>query len=248
MRERFRTLSLAQKLIVLAMAGAIAVFTVLYAVNSFRTGLAYGGGFLTPSRDGETRSYTGRSGGAELTFTVRGDTVTSLWGGETHVYTVTEDSTAIPESLRGHALGVEVREGEELLFRGGWAPGNGWRYDENGELTIAVAVTDTATSSGGTAPGDPPQRAPGLSTVLSLWHGPKLTPRVEGGYYFPGLFLALLAAGMLLFGDDLFRFQLRYRVKDPDGVEPSDWELFSRTFGSAVAAVVALVMWILPFG
>ncbi len=248
MKNRFRTLSLAQKIIVLAMAGAVAVFSVLYAVNASRVGLAYGGGFLTPSQDGETRSYTGRSDGAELTFTVLGDTVTSRWGGETHVYTVTEDPTAIPESLRGHALGVEVREGEELLFRGGWTPGNGWQYDEDGKPVLAGAVVITDTSSGGTAMDDPPQRAPGVSTVLSLWHGPKLTPRVEGGYYFAGLFLALLAAGTLLFGDDLFRFQLRYRVKDPDAVEPSEWELFSRTLGSAVMAVLALVIWILPFG
>lgn len=247
MKRRFHALSPVQKVIVVVMAVAIVIFAVIYAVNASRIGLAYGNGFLTHFQDGETRSYTGRSDWAELTFTVRGNTVTSQWGGETHIYTVKEDPAAISESLRGHALGVEVWEGEERLFRGGWVPGNGWRYDENGKLIIAGIVTVTATSSDGTDMDDPPQRAPGVSTILSLWHGPKLTPRVEGGYYFAGLFLALLAAGALLFGDDLFRLQLSFRVKDPDAVEPSDWELISRTFGGAVMAVLALVLWILPF-
>ncbi len=234
MKERWDRLTRVQKWLMFAAALLAVVFAIVYAVNAPRQGMAYGDDFLTFSRKGEERRYTGRSEGAEVTFTVTGDTVTSQWGGETHTYTVTPCDLPEGEIQYGEMLGVEVREGNTLLFRGGWYPNYGFLVNENGETEDFLSIRTNF---------DPPMREPSVGTVLKLWHGPKLTSRVHSGFYFMGLLLAVLAAVELFFAEDLFRWRLSWAITDPYGVEANDWELFSRTFAAVVMLVIAVICW-----
>lgn len=49
----------------------------------------------------------------------------------------------------------------------------------------------------------------------------------------------------ILFADELFRFQLSFRVRDVENAEPTDWELFGRYAGWTVLPIAALVIFLL---
>ncbi len=238
MKERWQQLTKVQKGTVLTLAVLAVIFAVVYLVNAPKEGMFYGDDFLFCTQSGQERTYTGRSEGAEVTFTANGDTVTSWWGGETHVYTVKKDPAAVPKDqdmVPFEMEGVEVREGDKVLFRGGWDAHYEVCYSEDGEIDSGLFTVRTSI--------DPPKREPAVGTVLSLWQGPELSPRVDGLYYFLGLLMALLGTLYLFFADELFRWDLWWRVKDPYGAEPSDWELLSRTIGGAVLTLAALFLW-----
>ncbi len=237
MKERWNGFTVVQKWTMLIAALLAVVFGVIYAVRASRQGIICVDSFLVFSQEGEERRYAGESEWAEVTFTANGDTVTSLWGGESHTYTVTKDPSALPaeESRFGQMLGVEVREGDTVLFRGGWDPDYGIRVNENGETESFLSVRTNF---------DPPMREPDMGLVLELWHGPEMISQVRPGFYAMGLMVALLGAAELFFAEDLFRWRLSWRVRDPERAEPSEWELFSRTFGAIVITGLALICWL----
>ena len=46
----------------------------------------------------------------------------------------------------------------------------------------------------------------------------------------------------VLFADELFRFNLAFRIRDADRAEPSEWEIAGRYISWAVLPVVALAL------
>ena len=61
------------------------------------------------------------------------------------------------------------------------------------------------------------------------------------GFLLLGLFSNAVCALSLLFEDQLFRWQLSFRVADPGSAEPSEWEMFNRWSGWIVLTAVALL-------
>lgn len=101
--------------------------------------------------------------------------------------------------------GVEVREGDEILFRGGWWYRSGftWLVWEDGREWDTFAVT---VSAGGQtydlseeAAEDPD--APAVSFLLELVLEPELTHRGVWNLYFLGLFCSALGAAAIWFAD-----------------------------------------------
>ena len=110
----------------------------------------------------------------------------------------------------------------------------------DGELMVlsgdgAPIVTFTATLSDGTVvDGDGnivDVHAPDAGTILRLLRGPEPEHRGHWPVYLVTLFFSAATAVSILFADELFRYGLSFRVRDPDNAEPSDWELASRTIG-----------------
>ena len=234
--EKWKSLSRLPRVLLVLQAAMLVLFTILYPVISSREGILYRDAFLVRSEaDGLTR-YAGRLEGRAAVFTVSptGEVTYQLGEAAYGPYTVALDSSAVPQ---GHELsdvltGVEVREGDEILFRGGWWYRSGftWLVWEDGREWDTFAVT---VSAGGQtydlseeAAEDPD--APAVSFLLELVLAPELTYRGDWGLYFLGLFCTAMGAAAIWFADALFRHNLRFLIRDPERAEPSEWELFSR--------------------
>lgn len=235
--EKWKSLSRLPRVLLVLQAAMLVLFTILYPVISSREGILYRDAFLVRSEEDGLTRYAGRLEGREAVFTVSpaGEVTYQLGEAAYGPYTVALDPSAVPQ---GHDLtdvltGVEVREGDEILFRGGWYPYGFSRLvweDGREENTLSVSV-----SAGGEtydlfeeekAETDP--NAPTVSFLLKLVLAPELTHRGQWDLYFLGLLCTAMGAASIWFADALFRHNLRFLIRDPERAEPSEWELFSR--------------------
>lgn len=246
--ERIRGLDRYQKGLLLAMAAMALIFAVVYPVTIARVGFEYKDTIFVPQPQSGGTVYTAKLDGKQAQFTVSEDKTVVFQCGDAVYgpYTAKEDPTAIPEELRAdYAMtGVELWQGEELVFRGA-VPENdefGWLYNEDG----SVHGFGISYSTGGGLERDENGNIidplkPGTASILRLMRGPALTHKGEWPVWF---FAAAVCVGntlWMLFADELFRFGLVFQVRDPDRAEPSDWEIGSRYVGWTSLAVIALI-------
>ncbi len=248
--ERFRRLDRYQKIVLLLMAAMTLVFAVAYPVTIAKTGFAYQGELLVMSQENGDTVYSGQVQGEPARFTVHADgTVEFQWGEKTYgPYTVREDPTAIPEDREPDSsmTGVELRRGETLIFHGGvlqgengpvlfnqdgsWAdPGisvssNGVEIDENGNVVDHME--------------------PSAVHILDLMAGPRLTHKGQWFPLFGGALVCVLNALSMLFADELFRWQMSFRIRGADRAEPSDWEIMGRYISWTVLTSLALALFL----
>lgn len=251
MKYRIRALGKYQKAMLAVAILLVLVFSAIYPVTMGREGYLYRGALLTPGQEEGGTVYTGTVNGVQARFTVAPDrTVTFQYGEAAYgPYTAVEDPGAVPESADMSGLtGVELRKGEEVIFRGGVVQqGDTLRlYHENGDLenggiTITTSAGVTLDEDGNVV--DPNE--PSLSTILELMGGPALTHKGDWLPYLLGVFLCAVTAVTILFADELFRFQLSFRVRDVENAEPTDWELFGRYVAWMALPVAALVIFAL---
>ena len=250
--ERFRQLGRYQKILLLLMAVMILVFTIVYPLVTARVGFLYEDAILVPTEEDGRTVYSGRIRGIAALFTVSADkTVIFQYGGTVYgPYTAREDPTAVPkdDSLSGQMTGIEVRCGDEIVFRGGVVKSGDWRmlYNEDGSFeTLRI----TATMSDGTVVDENGNRIdpmePSVSTILDLMDGPALTHKGAWIGWFGGMLICAFAVISILFADELFRWNASFLVRNADKAEPSDWEITSRYITWTALPVMALVVFIL---
>ena len=109
-------------------------------------------------------------------------------------------------------------------------------------LTAALCLSFAACAAKD-APAGPeePDPAPSPGDILSFANGPKIHRRGNGLFLLLGLFSNAVCALSLLFEDQLFRWQLSFRVADPGSAEPSEWEMFNRWAGWITLTAVAFL-------
>ena len=251
MKYRIRALGKYQKAVLAAAVLLVLVFSVLYPVTMGREGYLYRGALLTPGQEEGGTVYTGSVNGVQARFTVAPDKAVTFQYGETTYgpYTAAEDPSAVPENAGMAGLtGVELRKGEEVIFRGGVVRQGGilWLYHENGDLenggiTFTTSSGVTLDEDGNVA--DPNEPSP--STILELMDGPELTHKGDWIPYLLGLFLCAVTAVTILFADELFRFRLSFQIRQAEDAEPTDLELFGRYVAWTVLPVAALVIFAL---
>ena len=238
------------KLLLLALIVMALVFAVVYPVVTAREGYLYNDQILVPGTENGNTIYSAQVKGEQWRITVTPDKTVTFRCGEKEYgpYTAKIDPTAIPkeDNLANLMTGVEVREGDDIRFRGGiFDTGSYWiMVNEDGtyaNFTISVG-------SGGTMRGpngeiiDPME--PSVATVLKLMNGPKLTHRGHGGFWFVGIFISLSAAVYILFADAIFRWKFIFIARNPEDIEPSDWELTTRPIAWTIMVVIALWVYI----
>lgn len=250
--ERIKGLTRYQKGVLIFMATMTLVFAVIYSMTISRVGYEYMDTVLISSRENDSTVYTGKIKGQQAQFTVSADkTVVFQYGDKTYgPYIAKVDPTAVPkdEDMAEHMTGVELRKGEEILFRGGiWEEGdylwlfnedgtanNMWVSLENGRGIWAVEHRNT------TDPMEPPVYA-----ILDLMDAPKLTHKGNWLAWFGAVFIYVLNALDILFADELFRWRLSFQIRNADRAEPSDWELAVRHIGWAAIGIMTLLIFII---
>jgi hypothetical protein len=86
---------------------------------------------------------------------------------------------------------------------------------------------------------------PSVSHILQLIHGPKLRHKGDWHAWFAGILISVITSASILFVDELFRWNLAFRIRDVDRAEPSDWEITSRYIGWTLLAIMAMVIYVM---
>lgn len=248
--RRVKCLDCYQKGILLLMTAMVVVFTVIYPMSIAREGFAYKNAILIPKQENGSVIYSGKIQGKQASFTVSADkTVVFQYGDKTYgPYTAKVDPSAVPENeeMGEHMTGVELRQGEEILFRGGvLGQGEYWfLYNEDGSvenLGISVTINGIEMDENGNVR-DPME--PSAAIILDLMAGPELTHKGEWIAWFAGLCVCLVTALFMLFADELFRWNLSFQIRNADRAEPSDWEIAGRYITWTVLPVLAMIIFI----
>ena len=250
--ERIRELNRYQRIILILLAAMLVVFTVLYAAVHARVGFDYAGHILVPHEENGSTVYTGTIRGNEAVITVTSDRVVTLCYGDQVYgpYTAKEDPTAVPEGddLPGHVTGVEILDGDKVFFRGGVLGSGDGRllFGEDGSfngLNITFGLSDgTEVDAEGNVV-DP--MAPTAGTILELMEGPTLTRKGEWVAWVGGVLLCIVTAVSILYADELFRWNISFRVQNPESAEPSELEIAGRYISWTVLPVMALVLFVI---
>ena len=249
--EKIKCLNRYQKGSLLLITAMVLVFTVVYPMTIAREGFAYKNNILIPNQENGNAVYSGKIQGKQASFTVSADkTVVFQYGDKIYgPYTAKEDPTAIPkdEELGKYMTGVELRQGEEILFRGGvWDQGEyRWLYNEDGSLEslgFSVMINGIESDENGNV-ADPMK--PSVSTILDLMAGPELTHKGEWIAWFTGVFVCIVTALSILLADELFRWNLSFQIRNVDRAEPSDWEIAGRYIAWTIMPIMAMVIFIM---
>ena len=250
--ERIKTLNRYQTCVLILMIAMVLIFAVVYPMTISRVGFEYKDTILVPSQDDGGTVYSGKIQGQQANFTVSADkTVEFQYGEKTYgPYTARKDPTAIPKDHEMGELmtGVELCQGEEILFRGGvLETGDSyWLYNEDGTLEnfgISYVTSDGIVRDENGNVIDPME--PSASTILDLMAGPELTHKGEGVAWFGAVFICVLNAISILFADELFRWNLAFRIRNVDDSEPSDWVIAGRYITWTVLPIAALVLFVI---
>lgn len=243
--ERWKKLPIQQRIFVGVLVGMVLLFSVFYPVLAAQSGIVYRDAFLKQRSEGETVVYAGKLDGQNVTIMVWPDQKQAEyhWGDKIYgPYTVTLDPTAVPEQddMADFLTGVEVREGNEVFFRGGY-------YQLSADIPLVIDENGDAQIVGGFwRESDPP--VPDVGSILRIVLAPPLTHRGDSMCYWLGTFCAVLSIVSILYADALFRWNLRWRIRDVEHAEPSEWELFSRKLSWGVLSVLTLVAYLSGLG
>mgnify|MGYP006974402230 FL=1 len=86
---------------------------------------------------------------------------------------------------------------------------------------------------------------PSASTIYELLNEPELTHKGESYVWFGAVFICILNALTILFADELFRWDLAFRIRNIDNAEPSDLEIAGRYIGWTAMTIMALVVFLM---
>lgn len=249
--KKFKHLNLYQKSILLLMLGMTLIFSVIYPITISRVGFAYKGAILVPSQENGSTVYSGKLKGQPTRFTVSKDKTVVFEHGKKSFgpYTVKEDVTAIPknEEMAEFLTGIELRQGDTILFRGGvlYADGIYWLYNEDGTVDNGEILWTTSAGFELDANGnviDPLE--PSAASILHLMGNPELTHKGDWSAWLFAVFVCVLNALSMLFADELFRWNLLFKIRNVDYAEPSDWEIAGRYITWTVLPLMALILFI----
>lgn len=247
---KIKSLNTYQKGILLLMTAMALIFAVIYSRTISRVGYRYNDAILVPTQENGNTVYSGKIQGQQTCFTISNDkTVIFQYGDKIYgPYTVKEDAAAIPKDneLSESMTGIEVREGNDILFRGGVMDFGDfyWLYSEDGTSDSIVAFS-YVTSDGVERDenGNPIDRMkPSASTIYELTNNPELVHKGDGLAWFGAVLICILNAVSILFADELFHFNLSFQIRNSEQAEPSDWEIIGRYIGWTVITIIALVL------
>lgn len=250
--QRIKNLNGYQKGLLLLLLAMALVFAVVYHMTIARVGVLYQNAIFVPAEENGVTVYSGKLRGKQAEFTVSADkTVSFRCDGQTYgPYTVKEDPTARPEDEFGREgmTGVEIRDGEELLFRGGFwqSDGSFWLRNADGSMDLGMQTYVVENGVKKDSDGniiDPAK--PSASDILRLVFDPELTHKGSWLAWLGAVFISFLTAVSILYADELFRWDLSFQIQNAEAAEPSEWEMMKRYISWTVFVIAALIVYFL---
>lgn len=243
--ETIKRLNLFQKAVLILMIAMSLIFAVIYARTISQVGFAYKDEILVPSQENGSTVYSGKIQGQQARFTVSADkTVAFQYGSKTYgPYTAKEDPTAVPKDEQMQGMpGVEIRQGDEILFRGVVLKNGDFSvlYYEDGttnSVIIPHVDSDGITRDQHGRVIDP--LAPSVSTILELMNDPKLTHKGTWVVWIGAVVICGINAITILFADELFYLSLRWRIRVAEYAEPSSVEITGRYVSWTTLTIIA---------
>ena len=245
--KKWREMSWFRRVLVALLAGMILGGGIATTVVTGREGIKYQETLLLLTREGEACRYTGRLDGERAEFTVRpGGLVEYRWGEEAYgPYQVVEDPSAAPEK---GMTGLEIRLGDETIFRGAYSGAVGWAMlqDESGKITDMLDLISDGPGGRAYSAGGRDRHGPSLAAVAGLGMDRLgLTHRGNLGLYLLATALAAVTIFMVCCPELMFRWNIMWDIRNPEKAEPSDWYLFSeRVTWIACTGLAAYLYWI----
>lgn len=249
--QRIKRLNNYQKGVIIAMVIMALLFAVIYPKTLARVGYRYHDAILVPQQEGGNTVYSGKIDGGQAQFIVsENKSVVLQYRDKTYgPYMIQENPTAIPkdEKFEDGIIGIEVFNGDKVLFRGGLVDyGDAyWLYNEDGtlygfEFSYAPDYGLEVDQDGN----EIDKMTPSAYTIYELLNQPKLTHKGDASAWFGAVFVCILNTLSILFADELFRWNLSFQIRNTEDAEPSDWEIAGRYMGWTVLAITALVIFI----
>ena len=249
--ERIKSLNRYQKFLLLFMLAMVLCFTVLYPITISRKGFFYRDTILVPRQENGATLYSGKIEGKSACFTVYPDKrVTFTYGDKTYgPYIALEDPSAVPENSGAPEplTGIELRRGEDIWFRGGMLmQGNDFLlYSEDGSpaaLGLFVTMSDGRIINEYGQVIDPME--PSVYDLVELMTGPQLTHKGSWSIWVSCVLICVITAVSILFADDLFRWQMSFRILNAEDAEPSEWEISARYISWTILPILSLILFI----
>lgn len=152
------------------------------------------------------------------------------------------------EELAESMTGVELYQGEEVLFRGGVLKTEDifWLYHEDGGLeNIGISFIDSDGVERDEFGNEIDFVQPSADTILKLMDGPELTHKGEWLVWFGAVCACILNGLSILFADELFRWNLSFQIRNAEHAEPSEMQIAGRYISWTVLTIMALVLFIM---
>ena len=249
LKAKWSELSRYRRVLLLVMAAEILVFFIANVLAFLRPGLEYQDTLLYPRTEGELQIYQGRVDGETARFTVTpGGEVSYQWGEYTYgPYQISEDPSAVPDGYEG-SQGIEIRLGDEVLFRGCYLPSSTFPLiQEDGESlwedSNIYMISGEKIWRNGQEITEREYREPSLSALARVALGTELTRQGNILLYLLITVLAVFNVLQICFPGLFFRRYIRWRVRDPELAEPSDFYIAMERMEWVVIAIVCLVLY-----
>ena len=249
LKAKWSEMSLYRRVLLLVMAAEILVFFIANVLAFLRPGLEYQDTLLYPRTEGELQIYQGRVDGETARFTVTpGGEVSYQWGEYTYgPYQISEDPSAVPDGYEG-SQGIEIRLGDEVLFRGCYLPSSTFPLiQEDGESlwedSNIYMISGEKIWRNGQEITEREYREPSLSALARVALGTELTRQGNILLYLLITVLAVFNVLQICFPGLFFRRYIRWRVRDPELAEPSDFYIAMERVEWVVIAIVCLVLY-----
>lgn len=249
LKAKWSEMSRYRRVLLLVMAAEILVFFIANVLAFLRPGLEYQDTLLYPRTEGELQIYQGRVDGETARFTVTpGGEVSYQWGEYTYgPYQISEDPSAVPDGYEG-SQGIEIRLGDEVLFRGCYLPSSTFPLiQEDGESlwedSNIYMISGEKIWRNGQEITEREYREPSLSALARVALGTELTRQGNILLYLLITVLAVFNVLQICFPGLFFRRYIRWRVRDPELAEPSDFYIAMERMEWVVIAIVCLVLY-----
>ena len=249
-QEKWTSFDKFQKVILCLLAAMVVLFALLMGISRARIGVEFHDALLKAEGNWKHGVYFGKAQNADVHIEVNQDSNAVIYveftiGEELHDTCVVEYPLESIQTEHGQKPALRVSRNGEVLFEGGYDPADysddvGYiLYDQDGQFTFS-SFYSTHVYGGGNGYWD--YYKPDVADILYFANGPEFTARGDWVGFLAACFIALLAAVITVFPDELFYMKHHWYVENP---EPTEFYYAMQRLGAVLLTGMTLILLIL---